>query len=484
MGSSYGLIVGIETYQDADLKRVLFAERDARAMSVALDGIGCASANQRVLINEKATATAIESEARQLLGAATSEDRCFIFFAGHGFSDGSHNYLAAHDTRVHDLEATCLRLQKLLAYVKASRCQRTVFFLDACHTGIKIEDTIRTAVAGVQIGDEEQFCAGFASCRATEKSYSSRKLEHGIWTFHLLEALNGRAKGALEQGKVTASKLQAYLADAVPRTILAEFDRPRPQNPRFFGSYERAPLIADVSGILAERSRVKSAQAANLDQVALVAIGRNEIRMLGGFDKRKGHFVPEGRTEAADSFVRRLAASELEEHIREKYDQLRERMKIKRREIASSIESEGATIRTPTFDYNVYVGQDHDDASMARWRYELVNIRDPSIIGDEGFNEVFRNVFNTVEVTYKGTGPDIDELVDQLEDAGYDVDCPMDGSWCSFSLDGIDAVVRVTQGAIELVHPSPARPRNLVEGFRAALPILMGQSALSRLLKA
>jgi hypothetical protein len=306
MGNLFAAIIAVEAYQDPFLKRVLYAEKDARAISAALAEIGCLIENQTILINDKATQTAIDSDVKSLLLGLSPEDQCFIFFAGHGFSDGFHNYLATHDTRSRDLEQTSLRLQRLLGFMQQSPSKKKVLFLDACHTGIQIEDTVRSAVAGIVPSEDEKFCAGFASCRAEQKSYSSTKLEHGIWTYHLLEALSGRAAKALDGELLTAVKLQAYLAEEVPRTVLAEFAQPKPQTPRFFGSYENITAIADLSTLLAKRRATLATNAISLKGVAIVATSGKRIASLKGFDKKKGHFVQDRVNDATDRFVKKL----------------------------------------------------------------------------------------------------------------------------------------------------------------------------------
>ena len=140
MGEIFAAIIGIEKYQDSFLKPVLFAADDARAVSAALANLGCPEANQRILLNEAATKTAIESDVAHLLATIAADDQCFTFFAGHGFSDGHFNYLAAQDTRTRDLESTSVSLQRILGLVKNSKSKRNVLFLDACHTGIVVED--------------------------------------------------------------------------------------------------------------------------------------------------------------------------------------------------------------------------------------------------------------------------------------------------------------------------------------------------------
>lgn len=482
--SIFAAIIGIEKYQDAFLRPVLFAEADARAVSSALADLGCPLGNQLILINDAATKTSIEADVKTLLlSRVTAADQCFLFFSGHGFSDGSNNYLAAHDTRSRDIEGTSVRLQKLVGFVKASPCKKFVFFLDACHTGITTEDTLRAPLLGIDVGREEEFCAGFASCRAEEKSYSSKRLGQGIWTHHLLAALRGEVKHALDGTTLTAVKLQKHLADEVPRTIRAEFTTPPMQTPRFFGSFELVGPIADLAPLLAKRQAEKSAAAIKLDRVALVGNSRVRVSSLSGF-KKKAHFVPPNASGAADRFVRSAATEELNKLIDAKHELLRRKMKVKIGDIEAEVRDGAATIRTPTFDYNVSICQDPDDPAMALWRHELVNVRAPAVLQDASFNEVFRNTFDIVEFTFSGKSPDIRQLAVNLENVGIEVDCPRDHSYCSFEPGDGDASVRITPGSIEFVFPRKEPPATLLAGFQSTYALLSGQPALAPLLTA
>lgn len=65
-----------------------------------------------------------------------------------------------------------------------------------------------------------EYCAAFFSCSPLQESYSSAKVQHGIWTYHLLRAFQGQEETAFERDRrITGHSLQNYLVRSVPEFI-------------------------------------------------------------------------------------------------------------------------------------------------------------------------------------------------------------------------------------------------------------------------
>jgi hypothetical protein len=157
-------------------------------------------------------------------------------------------------------------------------------------------------------------------------------------------------------------------------------------------------------------------------------------------------------------------------------------MKLKSRDIEVTLDDGEASIRTPSFDYQVTVGQDPVSPEMALWRYELANIRDPLIMHDSGFNNVFNAAFNIVELTFVGPPLDIKKIVDALESKEYVVDYKMDFRNCQFKIAGNDMNIEINPGAINFVFPKRQAPQELISGFQATRALLAGEPTLTPLL--
>ncbi len=472
MADRFAVVVGIEKYTDPFFKPVLFATEDAHAIADALVGLGVPRENITLLLNEKATATAIESDIRTTLKGLTRPDECFIFFAGHGYSDGFQNYLAAHDTRMSDLDNTSVRLQKVFAFAKNCAARRILLFLDACHAGLKIEESMRGHVAPLDLEKEEEICAGFASCRRDEKSYSAHALRHGIWTYHLLEALTGRASEALDGEVITVASLQKYLADSVPRAVRTHLQNKVNQTPRFFGSFEDSGLVADLSELLAKARSKAQADGVVWSAVSLVRTTAKPISSLHGFSKKRGHYVPERVTDAVDQFIGDLTAKEVAEDIDSIRNQLRTKAKfIRLKDLQTDVAPGGGSIRTPYFYYDVTVRQSRTDPTEAVWHFMLSEIDDAFLASDE-LNAIFGKSFDIVEFRFNGKGPNLRKLAEKLEDAGYDVELRRDETYVEFSPIEDGPRVRITPGSLEFVFDCRMPPRQLADGFRSAFAAL------------
>jgi hypothetical protein len=80
--------------------------------------------------------------------------------------------------------------------------------------------------------EDTSYRAVFCSCSPGEKSYSSNKLKHGIWTWHLIESLAGRIDEALVRDfYITDVSLKDYLSYAIPIFIRKNTDIRSTQTP-------------------------------------------------------------------------------------------------------------------------------------------------------------------------------------------------------------------------------------------------------------
>lgn len=260
----YAFLIAVEQYHDAAINAVQYAESDAKEFASALASHGYAKEMQTTLLSSSATKTRIESVFRTTCESLRKRDQLLLFYAGHGFSDAGHNYLTCHDTIIADPSRTSIRLQWFLDTLRKSDCENALLFLDCCHSGLPIDESMRGLLSDMTDAEFKEFCAdseyhlAFAACKTDQKSFSSSALKHGIWSYHLIEAFSGRSKNALDRDKfLTASSLQAHLSSEVPRTLRYTFTGTRTQTPRCWGNLSREFILADFTDIFAERDARK-----------------------------------------------------------------------------------------------------------------------------------------------------------------------------------------------------------------------------------
>ena len=464
MATRYALLLAVERYQDGRIVSVQFAEADATELAGVLGKLGIDSTNTVVLLSEKATKAAIESKVRRLTKKLKADDTCFVFFAGHGFSKNGKNYITCHDTQLDDLQNTSIPLQEVFSNFKATGCKHVVLFLDSCESGMDLPPNVRAMYSGLSKSDLEDFlegssfCICFASCQTGESSYSASLLGHGVWTYHLVEALDGRAPDAHSNGLVTALSLQNHLAMQVPFSLKKIRVDPVEQTPWMVGGLAKDFIVADVSPILAARAAAKS--PIEIKSVAFRTIDGQAIKSLSGF-KKGFHNVPKYHSDSVDRFVGHISESEVEADL----DKVRNALKeagYRRRDIATSRGSGSGSLVTKDFEYEVTVAPDPESLSEVLWRRTLKNVSSPAVLDSAAMTAVFENMFDTVEVSFE-TPLDIEDLIDKLEGAGASPDYPADASSCILKLPASKCSVEFSADGAVFKFQQSAAPKTLLE---------------------
>jgi len=474
MGKKLAIVIAVEKYADTRIQAVKYAEVDAKGFAKALENGG--PLDTIFLLSGKATKTTINSQVRQQVKALTKEDYLYIFYAGHGFSKNGHNYITCYDTDLDDLEDTSIKLKEMLDTCGKSDCKRIALFLDSCESGITDLPEIRGIYATMSATELDDFFQAaeyrtcFASCKTSESSYSSDVLKHGVWTYQVIQALEGNARTALEKGRyVTAFSLQNYLAAEIQRTLRKAFSKPKSQTPWVNGSQSQDFVIADLDDVLKKRTAVKPGN----DQVKRVFLQLEEsveIRSLSGFIKGR-HRVPEWNSGATQSFIQGISQKEIEEEIEKVHGRIRTHMNYKRKDMIIDT----GHIVTPDFEFWAECNQDSEDAASAVISHRLTNIS-PKIIDDDGFNQAFDGCFEDITFEFKEE-VDVKDLIDHLEELDasnveldYDADC----SYCDLTIQGSNLEIRITGSGVTVHAPQASAPKKLVQSFISVQKALAG----------
>ena len=489
--NKFALIIGIEKYLEKTISSVLFAENDAKGVLNCLLELGFDSKNITHLLSSQATKTQIEFRIRHLCKTVHENDEILIFFAGHGVAINGANYITCFDTIPSDLANTCITLKWILDLIQSSKSNRVVLFLDSCHSGLEIDDSMRGIFDIFDESEIEAFFAdaeyavGFSSCSSDEYSYSSPNLKHGIWTYHLIKAFRGEVSLALQNKKyITSASLQNYLAKEVPTTLRMEHPNPVVQTPKCFGSFSKEFLLFDLSNLLQRRAAERRAKIKDIKQINLLGFDIGNIRELSGFIKGS-HRVPKTIDDYTKSFVERIATKDVENEATEVFNLLRRHLRYKRREIKLELEGSLATIATKDFEFSIFYTQDDDDESSYRIEYEIANIKDSSVLLKKNLQPVLR-YFNEVRVSISGK-IDIEEIIDMLEENESDnvkISYPPDCSELIIKIDDNDWEVKLTHNSFAVVSSSNKSPATMIEYLIKSQKVLASNSNLLPILEA
>lgn len=229
MGATYAVLIGIETYQKQEISSVQFAQADAAAMKdLLVQELGVPTENVTVWLDFEATRSVFENDLPHLIRQLAPGDRFIFFYAGHGFFANGTNRLTTWDTHPGNLAGTTVSLEEvLLKPLKDQQGVDSLVFIDACAADLKTSLVqARDIVSDLTPSEFEALVrstdhsAAFFACSPNQKAYPSDALQHGIWTYHLIQALQGDAEGALDRDRwVTGDSLKNYLAVAVPAYV-------------------------------------------------------------------------------------------------------------------------------------------------------------------------------------------------------------------------------------------------------------------------
>lgn len=304
MGATYAVLIGIETYQQRGINSVQFAQADAAAMKdLLVQDLGVPAENITVWLDFEATKSVFENELPYLIRGLSPGDRFIFFYAGHGFFANGTNRLTTWDTHPGNLSGTTVSLEDvLLKPLKDQQGVDSLVFIDACAADLKTSlIQARDIVSDLTPNEFEALVrstdhsAAFFACSPNEKAYPSDALHHGIWTYHLIQALQGDAEGALDRDRwITGDSLKNYLALAVPAYVRANTKIQGEQRPYAilssngpFGIHQVPPSDAPKSVLPLSRAKIEDVETKHTSEQPVHSSGNRPRIMLSTVE---GHY--------------------------------------------------------------------------------------------------------------------------------------------------------------------------------------------------
>jgi WD40 repeat protein len=226
--SLHVLAVGINKYQNAAYN-LNYARGDAEAFVNALEKHGKTifkSVNVVPVYDEDATKDHIVTGFKSIINRAKPEDVFVFYYAGHGTLDEEKNeeyYLVPTDiTKLYgdpaQLTARGLSATELKGYLTQLKSQKQIILMDACHSGGALKSlNVRAAAADEKAIVQLARSSGvvmIASSGSKQFATEFEQLKHGVFTYALLEALEGKADNG--DKKITVNEIKLYMEERVP----------------------------------------------------------------------------------------------------------------------------------------------------------------------------------------------------------------------------------------------------------------------------
>jgi hypothetical protein len=463
VSSPYAVLIGVEAADD--LTPCPFAADEVRGLAGHLKTVGIAKSHQTVLVGPAATRSAAESRLRRLGQSLSPADTVWFVFAGPAFAEDGRGFLACADTLADDRAATALALADGFRLLSATGA--TVrFLLDAPGLNEELADLFPTDGPHVALTASESDQPSHAA--------AGRRL----WLQLVGDALAGQAPDALDGDRLTAGSLHDWAKKELPRAVRKVISAPKKQTPQIFGP-ENA-ILATVSATAKRPARRLDMK--QLRRIVFRGETRDKVKALSGF--QKNFKVPEAATPSAQKWTYRMAADDLRAEVEETYNALREHLGFKRKDLESTVGSDGfGFIRTPSFDFSVSVSLDPDDPSSVVWRREVSQVSDPDVLRADGFRRVFGGTLDTLQFDFEKP-IDVEDLVDRIEDdppPGVRVRVASDASACEVTVQGFGGRIHVERASLRVEGRPGLSPDSLVEQFFAFQSRFGGKKGLPAL---
>ncbi len=249
----YGLVIGVADYENArgpdgrPPTSLRYTTRDASAMRAAWlrqSGKRYHNAEVTPLLDKAATRAAILKELTRLQDRVQPDDLLVLFIGGHGYDQRTTGERGTADRFVFycsnfdsaNPDQTGLTSHVLFEAL-AKLCCRKLVLLDVCHSGLAANP-----VRGLTPGGKGPTI--LAACDKSEGAIEEDTIQHGLFTFALVEALDKSFDNADRDRnqKLDADELFIYAETRVPE-LLEKYKLNESQNPtRFPLQPDRFPL--------------------------------------------------------------------------------------------------------------------------------------------------------------------------------------------------------------------------------------------------
>jgi WD40 repeat protein len=220
----YVLSVGINKYENESMN-LTYARSDAQSFSSFMNSKWDKLFNKihsYTLFDKDATKTKILADIDEIGKTMKKEDVFIFFYAGHGSTeDNVFYFITSEITKMYqdDKLKNALSVIEMQEKFRMLPALKQVAFIDACQSGASVEALAMRGATEEKALAQLSRSSGIhvmASSESDQQSAEIKSLGHGVFTYVLLEALNGKADGSPADSKITVYEIKSYLDDQVP----------------------------------------------------------------------------------------------------------------------------------------------------------------------------------------------------------------------------------------------------------------------------
>lgn len=286
----YALVIGVDSYQDAEISNLRGASNDAKAIADALANYAGFPTDQIILLTSEQptelqpTRGNIIRRLSNLRTVVPKDGLLWVSFAGHGIERDQQAYLLPMDAQLSGdvslLEDSAINVQTMRDRIRQTEVGQVILILDACRNnplagrGLSVTKLTDQFTRAFSFDIHNREIKAFATIYATgpgQVAHEYKQKKQGYFTAALVDALKGAASN--ERGEVRLSDLVNYVQNTVPKRIALDLGGDKQQRP-----------WADIQGyqaddlVIALAARISTAPATEVSQVESIRTVADSIK--------------------------------------------------------------------------------------------------------------------------------------------------------------------------------------------------------------
>lgn len=225
------LLIGVNKYKDKTFRNLNNVTNDILGIGGIL-GNSSVDYGQRNLLGTEATKDNIIQSLEAFFGC-NNEDTVFLYWAGHGSSDGN-GFFIAYDTENDNKRNTAVEMSYIKELIENTSAKAVVVMFDCCYSGTVARgasDFKATIERSLHVTGNGKVI--IAACDYYQEAYELDNENHGRFTYHVLQGLEGKAADI--KGNVNVFDLYSYVSSEMSQY-------PNLQTPVFNGKVT-SPII-------------------------------------------------------------------------------------------------------------------------------------------------------------------------------------------------------------------------------------------------
>jgi len=248
----YIVAVGINSYKNSNYN-LKYCVPDAQVMISTISEKGKSifrNIHLQTVFDEQATSAGIESALSRIEQSARPEDVFVFYYSGHGVmsEEDSDFYFVPYDvTEIYGegmLKDKGLSAKQLRDISQRIRATKQLLIIDSCQSGKIVETFTMRGISEEKAIAHLARSAGITVIAATQSEQFAleyREISHGIFTYALLQGMEGKADGSPKDNRITVSELSGYIQATIPE--LTEKYRGKPQYPNVYMRGQDFPIV-------------------------------------------------------------------------------------------------------------------------------------------------------------------------------------------------------------------------------------------------